>query len=114
MPNDTKNTSAVATSTGKVEEVPHLQVPTNRIFNFVEANRKAYFEDHSLDWSLDEIISRGIAEITRQIKTAEKTAKDKAAGAMMKELNLTPAQAKDLLLAFAKQQAEAAKVEAKK
>ncbi len=100
--------SAVATSAGTVVQVPDLVVPTNRIYNFVETYRKDYFEDHSLDWCLDEIISRGIAEITRQVKTAKKVAVDKASGSLLKEFNLSPADAKKLLLdMLAKQKADA-------
>jgi hypothetical protein len=101
-------TSPVATNAGTVVQVPDLAVPTNRIYNFVTQYRKDYFEDHSLDWCLDEIISRGIAEITRQVKTAKKVAVDKASGSLLKEFNLSPADAKKLLLEMiAKQQADA-------
>jgi hypothetical protein len=89
--------------------VPDLNVPVNRIYNFVEANRKAYFEEHSLDWCLDEIISRGIAEITRQVKTAVKARENKAAGSLLKEFNLSPADAKKLLLELAAAKASQAK-----
>jgi hypothetical protein len=102
--------SAVATNAGTIVEVPDLKVPTNRIYNFVTTYRKDYFEDHSLDWCLDEIITRGIAEITRQVKTAKKVAVDKASGSLLKEFNLSPADAKKLLLdmlAKQKQDAEA-------
>src|SRR6266404_2766510 len=103
-----QGTSVVADAQGKVVQVPDLAVPTNRIYNFVAQYRKDYFEDHSLDWCLDEIISRGIAEITRQVKTAKKVAVDKAAGSLLKEFNMTPAEAKKLLLdMLAKQKAEA-------
>ena len=100
--------SAVVSNDGKVVQVPDLAVPTNRIYNFVTSYRKDYFEDHSLDWCLDEIITRGIAEITRQVKTAKKVAVDKASGSLLKEFNLSPADAKKLLLdMLAKQKAEA-------
>ena len=103
-----QSTSPVATNAGTVLQVPDLAVPTNRIYNFVSQYRKDYFEDHSLDWCLDEIISRGIAEITRQVKTAKKVAVDKAAGALLKEFNMSPAEAKRTLLdMLAKQQADA-------
>ena len=97
----TLGTSPVVDNKGKVSQVPDLNVPVNRIYNFVEANRKAYFEEHSLDWCLDEIISRGIAEITRQVKTAVKARENKAAGSLLKEFNLSPADAKKLLLELA-------------
>ena len=97
----TLGTSPVVDGKGKVSQVPDLNVPVNRIYNFVEANRKAYFEEHSLDWCLDEIITRGIAEITRQVKTANKARENKAAGSLLKEFNLSPADAKKLLLELA-------------
>ena len=97
----TLGTSPVVDGKGKVSQVPDLNVPVNRIYNFVEANRKAYFEEHSLDWCLDEIITRGIAEITRQVKTAVKARENKAAGSLLKEFNLSPADAKKLLLELA-------------
>lgn len=102
-------TSVVATAQGKAKEVPDLNVPANRIYNFVERFRKEYFEDHSLDWSLDQIIARGMAEIERQVKTARERAKQKAAGDLLKEFNLTPAEAKRTLLDMLRQQAENAK-----
>lgn len=102
------STSAVASNSGRMVEVPNLGVPTSRIYNFVELYRKDYFEDHSLDWALDQIITRGMAEITRQVKTAKKVAVDKASGSLLKEFNLSPADAKKLLLAMiASQKAEA-------
>ena len=94
----TQGTSVVATAQGKAKEVPDLNVPANRIYNFVERFRKEYFEDHSLDWSLDRIIARGMAEIERQVKTARERAKQKAAGDLLEEFNMTPAQAKTKLL----------------
>jgi len=109
-----QSTSAIADAQGKVLQVPDLQVPTNRIYNFVSQYRKDYFEDHSLDWCLDEIISRGIAEITRQVKTAKKVAVDKAAGSLLKEFNMTPAEAKRTLLAMIDKQNADAKAEAAK
>lgn len=90
-------TSAVATNDGTMVEVPHLTVAASRIYGFVEKNRKAYFEDHSLDYCLDEIISRGMAEITRQVKTAEKAAVNRASGELLKKFNLTPSEAAKLL-----------------
>src|SRR6267143_3954179 len=105
----TQGTSVVATSQGTVKQVPDLAVPANRIYNFVERFRKEYFEDHSLDWSLDQIIARGMAEIERQVKTARERAKQKAAGDLLKEFNLTPAEAKRTLIAMLQAQQEAAK-----
>ena len=91
------STSPVANNDGKVVQVPDLNVPANRIAGFVTMFRKEYFEDHSLDWCLDEILTRGMAEITRQVKTARERAKEKAAGSLLKEFNLSAKDAKALL-----------------
>jgi hypothetical protein len=99
------STSNVADNTGKVVPVQDLTVKASKIHNFVEMHRKAYFEEHSLDWALDEILTRGMAEITRQIKTAAKTRDNKIAGDLLRLNNLTAAQAQEL---FVKLQAEAA------
>src|SRR6267143_6930461 len=108
----TQGTSVVATAQGKAKEVPDLNVPANRIYNFVERFRKEYFEDHSLDWSLDQIIARGMAEIERQVKTARERARQKASGDIMKEFNLSPQQAKELLRKMLADQAAQAKLQA--
>lgn len=109
----TQGTSPVANDKGTIVQVPDLAVPTNRIFNFVERYRKQYFEDHSLDWCLDEIITRGMAEITRQVKTANVRAEQKAAGDLLKEYGMTPKQAAEhLRAALAKAAAEAQKAKA--
>ena len=105
--------SFITDARGKLVEVADLHVPMNRIYNFVEANRKAYFEEHSADWCLDEIISRGIAEITRQIKTAVKARENKAAGTLLKEFNMTPQQAKQMLTELLAAKAAAASAEKK-
>jgi hypothetical protein len=91
------NTSAVATNDGTVVEVPDLTVRADRFVNFVEMHRKDYFEEHSLVWCLDEIITRGIAEITRQVKTAQVRREQKAAGDLLKEYNMSPADAAKFL-----------------
>ena len=85
-------TSLCVKSDGEKVMLPDLVVAANRIYNFVEANRTAYFEQHSLEWALDEILNRGIAEIKRAIKTGVKREADVAAGKAVKQLNLTPAQ----------------------
>jgi hypothetical protein len=109
MPETTK----VASNDGKLIEVSNLVVDTSKIYNFVERYRKDYFEDHSLDWSLDEILSRGMAEITRQVKTARKRAEDSAAGTLLKQYNMSPAEAAKIL-ATLKAQSEAASKDASK
>lgn len=99
-------TSGVATNAGTIIQVPDLVVPANRIANFVERYRTDYFEDHGLEWCLDEIISRGLAEIKRQVKTAKKTAENRAFGELGRKFNMTPAQAQAFLLkAIAEQRA---------
>ena len=75
-----------------------ITVSDDRIRNFVEAYRKEYFEDHSMEWCLDQIIERGCAEIKRQVKTAAKRQEQVVAGQLMDEFNLTPAQARQVLL----------------
>jgi len=92
------STSPVATNDGKVVQVLDLIVASNRIYGFVQCYKAEYFEDHGLDWCLDEILTRGMAEITRQVKTARERAKEKAAGSLLKEFNLSPAEAKKKLL----------------
>ena len=93
-------TATVTSNEGKRVVVEPMSVPVEKvtsIYNFVEAHRKDYFEDHSMDWALDEIITRGIAEITRQVKTQAKAAENRAAGSLLKEFNMSPEQAKVLL-----------------
>lgn len=108
----TQSTSPVASNDGRVVQVPDLNVPASRIYGFVQLH-KDYFEDHSLDWSLDEILTRGMAEITRQIKTQVKAAENRAAGSLLKEFNMTPAQAKQLLVELARKAASEAQAKAK-
>jgi len=86
----------------------NITISDDRIRNFVEAYRKEYFEDHSMEWCLDQIIERGCAEIKRQVKTAAKRQEQVVAGQLMDEFNLTPAQAKAILLEALKQKKVAA------
>jgi hypothetical protein len=65
--------------------------------NFVAMHKKDYFEEHSLPWCIEEIISRGKAEILRSIKSADKARENKAAGTLINELGLTVEQAKAIL-----------------
>lgn len=109
-------TVKIADASGKMVEVTlHLSdSQTDHIATFARNNKEAYFEDHSLDWALDEIINRGIAEIKRQIKTAAKARENKAAGDLLRLANLTPEMAKALIAKLQAEQAAAAKAEAKK
>ena len=107
--NGQTSTSPVTTTDGtkvQIVNVPDLTVPANRIAGFVAQYKKTYFEDHGLEWCLDEIISRGMAEIKRQVKTAIKTRENKVSGDLLRAYNLTPAQALEVLK-LAKEQAEA-------
>jgi hypothetical protein len=69
--------------------------------NFVLAH-KGYFEEHSLPWCIEEIISRGKAEILRSIKSAAKARENKAAGTLISKLGLTVEQAQAILAQAAK------------
>lgn len=90
-------TTLVADNKGDLIEVEDLSVPADRIYDFVERNRKDYFEDHGLEWCLDEILTRGMAEITRQVKTAAKQKEKNTLSAMVDGLGLTLAEAQSLL-----------------
>jgi hypothetical protein len=105
--------SKVTDNTGKIVEVQDLSVSADKIYNFVQLHKQAYFEDHSLEWALDEIIARGCAEITRVVKTAAKLDTQRKAGKVLEAFNLSPADAAKLL---AQLQADANKraAEAKK
>lgn len=107
-------TSLCVKANGEKVFVKDLTVAANAIYNFVEANRTAYFEQHSLEWALDQIISRGIAEIKRAIKTGEKREQDVAAGKAVKALNLTPQQMVTEFLRLKALEAAAADAKAKK
>ena len=100
----------VADNTGKMIEVDDLIVEASRVYGFVEQYRKTYFEDHGLEWCLDEIITRGMAEIKRQVKTADTQAKNRVMGKLADQLNLTPAQAKEILLRALASQKQASNV----
>lgn len=98
--------SKVTDNTGKIIEVEDLAVQVAKIYNFVQMHKEAYFEDHSLEWALDEIISRGMSEITRVVKNNEKLAKQRAAAKVLDAFKCSPEEAYKLL---AKLQADAAK-----
>jgi hypothetical protein len=93
---------------GTIVEMVNLVIPANQIYGFVEAYRTAYFEEHSLDWAKDEILTRGKAEIKRSVKNGEKREKQVAAGKALAKLELTPDQ---LLAKFAELQAALAELQ---
>jgi hypothetical protein len=102
--------SKVTDNTGKIVEVQDLSVSADKIYNFVQLHKQTYFEDHSLEWALDEIIARGCAEITRQVKTARKLDEQRKAAKVLEAFNLSPADAAKLLAQLqAKRAAEAKK-----
>jgi hypothetical protein len=107
--------SKVTDNTGKIVEVQDLSVSADKIYNFVQLHKTAYFEDHSLEWALDEIIARGCAEITRQVKTARKLDEQRKAAKVLEAFNLSPIEAQLLLAKLraeqVKQQTEAKKAE---
>lgn len=109
-------TIKIADASGKMVEVT-LELSatlTDKVATFARDNKADYFEDHSLDWALEEVVTRGVAEITRQIKTAKKTALAKASAKVLEGFNMSPEQAKAFILQVQLQQAEAAKAEAAK
>lgn len=112
MPDKLLGESMVVKSDGSKQLMDNLQVSVAEIYDFVECNRKAYFEEHSLAWALDEIITRGKAEIKRAIKNGEKREKNAAAGKALDMLNLTPAQMVREFVRLKQLEAEAAKAKA--
>lgn len=102
-----QGTSSFTQNDGSMKTVVDLSVRADRFGGFVELHRKDYFEEHSLEWCLDAIITRGIAEISRQVKTAEKAALNRAAGALQEEFNMTPEQAKEAFTLLLAKQREA-------
>ena len=54
----TVGTSLCVKNDGTKVQITDLVVAANRIYNFVEMNRTSYFEQHSMEWALDEIINR--------------------------------------------------------
>ena len=106
--------SQVTTNDGKLIEVADLVLQADYIYNFVQLHKgdgKHFPSDWGLDRAFRNILDRGMAEITRTEKTKVKVAKDKAAGSLLKELNLSPADAKRMLaeLAMLRANAETAK-----
>lgn len=91
----------VSDGKGNLVQVPNLLVQASDVYGF--AQLYDIFEGKSLDYVLAKLIERGKAEIIRTEKTKVKTAANKAAGELLKEFNMTPAQAKAALEAAAKQ-----------
>lgn len=108
-------TTKIADATGKMVEVTlHLSdAQLDMIACFVRDNKAAYFEDHSLEWALDEMLNRGKAEIKRTVKTATKLAEAKASAAVLKKFNMSIGEAQALFAKLKAEQAEAAKKAAK-
>jgi hypothetical protein len=85
-------TSLCVNSKGEKIFVKDLIIPANRIWNFVEQYRATWFEEHSLEWALDEMLTSGEREIKRKVKTGEKREREVLAGKAIESLKLTPEQ----------------------
>ena len=94
--------SKVANNNGQMEEQEPVLVDAQLFYNFVMEHAD-YFEvdSHSMQYCVEEIITRGKAEITRQIKTAIKTKENKVYGDLGRQYNMTIEQAKEALAQFA-------------
>ena len=84
------------------EEIPQepILVDASFFMNFILANHQT-FEDMSLQSAVEYIISRGKAEIERQVKTAMKTKENKVYGDLARQYNMTLDQAKAALASYA-------------
>src|ERR1700675_1677204 len=89
------------------EEIPQepILIDASFFLNFMLSNHKT-FEGMSVQSGLEYIISRGKAEIERQIKTARKTAENKVVGDLARKYNLTLEQAETVMAQFAAQKAQ--------
>jgi hypothetical protein len=91
--------ATVVGNDGVQHEVATPNVDVKFINNFIEMYRTEYFEDHSFQWCLDQIVERGMAEIKRYVKTNASRKEQMALGALAKEYNLTPETAREVLKA---------------
>jgi hypothetical protein len=89
-------TTQVSNNRGELVEQDSVIVDASLFYSFVLQHQE-YFEDHSMQWCVEEILSRGKAEITRQIKTAAKTRENKVYGDLARKYNLTLEQAQAVL-----------------
>lgn len=89
---------------GKQVEVEPVLIDASLFYDFVMSNT-SYFEveNHSMQYCVEEILTRGKAEITRQIKTAKKTRENKVYGDLARQFNMSLAEAKAALAAAAEQ-----------
>lgn len=94
----TTNVSAIHELMMQGEELPNepILVDASFFMNFIVANHKT-FDGMSVQSSVEYIISRGKAEIERQVKTARKTAENKVYGDLARKYNMTFEQAQALL-----------------
>src|SRR5258708_5195214 len=86
----------------KGEEIPQepILIDASFFMNFVLANHDT-FDGLSVQSAVEYIISRGKAEIERQIKTAQKQRENKVYGDLARKYNLTLEQAQAVLAAAA-------------
>lgn len=80
---------------GEVEQEPVL-LDASFFLNFILQHHD-HFEDMSLQSAVEYIVTRGKAEIERQIKTAKKTQENKVYGDLARKYNLTLQQAQAIL-----------------
>ncbi len=76
--------------------VEDVEVDQSLYLDYILANHK-FFAGMSLSSSVEYMFTRAKAEITRQIKTAETQKTNKVSGTLLKEFNLTPEQARQLI-----------------
>lgn len=114
--NKVLGTSSVTNNDGKTLTMQNLEVPVERFYNFVQQNAKHIesFKDHSLEYCLEYIISRGLAEITRQVKAQAERARQQASAEVLNKFNLSPEQAKVLLAKLVAEEQAKAAAQAKK
>lgn len=95
-------TAKVADNHGNLIDVEDVVIDATLVYGFIMEHAD-YFEvdNHSIKYCVEEIITRGKAEITRQIKTAQKTRENKVYGDLARKYNLTLEQAQAVLSAAA-------------
>src|ERR1700704_6467852 len=94
------NGTQVANNKGEMVTQEPVILDATLFYSFIMEHAE-YFEveSHSIQWCVEEILSRGKAEITRQIKTAAKTRENKVYGDLARKYNLTLEQAQAVLSA---------------
>jgi hypothetical protein len=98
----------VATNNGEMQEQELVLIDPTLFYSFIMQHAE-YFdvENHTMTHCVEEILTRGKAEITRQIKTAAKTRENKVYGDLARKYNLTLEQAQAVLSKAALEAAQA-------